>query len=541
MNELRPSEWLTSRTLSRRSLLVAAGGLATTGMLAACSTGSSPAAGSSGSATSSTDTLVAGIGTLQDELVDPHLILNNSNMRPILWALSESLVRRDDDGKLTANLASKWETSTDGLTWTFTLRPDVKMQDGSVFSARDVKTAFDRVTGKNDFSFFSQLRDKYVGTTDLGDGKVQVKLKAAYPNLLDEMPDPIPTDYYNKVGDEAFRKQPIGAGAFKFVSQKIHDSVTFERFDGFFDPSRMPNFKTFVLRIVPDVTTRVAGLLSGQLDLAHGLNAASVKQLESSKDVRVLRKDDTSFGMVQFEDTYFPDRPSPLLDKRVRQALVYALDRPSMVNSLYQGFAGVVANATLPITFGNDPTLQAYPYDPAKAKQLLAEAGHPNFSFVFRSASVDNTLSNVQRLCQAMVSYWQAIGVNATYQPLDNAVIVADHRAHKVTGARLGGWPSSWYYTPYYVPHNSLYSSAYNTGVKDPSWDALIDRLDSSAPDPTKAEQVALEYSRKLYDELPIFPVLSYPTLVGVGPKVQDFKLQAGNPYFGPWGSLRAV
>ena len=96
--------------------------------------------------------------------------------------------------------------------------------------------------------------------------------------MLEDIPTPLPTAYYNQMGDAAFRKQPMAAGAFKFVSQQINVGMTFERFDDFWDKSRVPNFKTMKLLIVPDESTRVAGLEAGSLDIAASLSAASAQQ-----------------------------------------------------------------------------------------------------------------------------------------------------------------------------------------------------------------------------------------------------------------------
>ncbi|MFC4943774.1 ABC transporter substrate-binding protein [Pseudonocardia sp. GCM10023141] len=527
-------------TMSRRAVLAVAGGVALAGILGSCSNDNATVPAGSGSGTAATDVLVAAVGSFATETVDPHVAPNNSNLRPVMWAISETLARRDLDGKLVPNLALSWETSSDALTWTFTLRPGVMMQDGSTFAGRDVKTAIDRVTMNPEFTYFAQLRESLEAVNVLGDGRVSVKLKKPYPTILDELPVPIPTAYYEQVGNAEFGKRPLGAGAFKFVSQQIHGSVTMERFDGYFDKSRMPNFKTLKMLIIPDESARIAGLLNGQIDIAHGLSANSVKQLEGAPNIRVLRKDNASFGAVNFQDLYFPDRPSPFLDVRVRKALIYALDRQSMVTSLYQGYATVVANFTLPITLGNDASLAPYPYDPQRAKQLLADAGAENLTFDFRSYTVDNVQPNVQRLSQAMVGYWAQIGAKVNYQAVDNAVVLAQHRAHTLTGIRIGGWPANVFYKANYSAHNTLYGAGFSTSVRDPALDAIIDRLDA-ATDSGREESIANEYSRYVYDNVPIFPVLGFPSLVGIGPKVRDFQLQAGNPYLGPFWSLQAA
>src|SRR5207249_2626342 len=137
----------------------------------------------------------------------------------------------------------------DGLTWTFTLRDGVKMHDGSTFTARDVATSIDRVLTDKAVNARQSGRDfsnRIADVKIIDDGHVAITTKAPYAFVLNEgfLPPPIPTDYLKKVGSESFTKEPLAAGAFRFLSQKINQEMIYERFDDFWDKSRLPNFKT---------------------------------------------------------------------------------------------------------------------------------------------------------------------------------------------------------------------------------------------------------------------------------------------------------
>lgn len=502
--------------------------------------GSSPtAAGASPAATTpakpSTDTLTVGVSTLQEQIPDPHLVLGG-NLNPVFWSVADTLVRRDLEGKLTPSLATEWKTSDDGLTWTFKLRSGVKMQDGSAFTATDVKTAVDRVKGA-DFTPFITFNKFVTGADVVDDSTVVIKTNQPYPTLPGDLPAPIPTQYYTKTGDAEFRKKPLAAGAFRFTTQELNASMSFEAFDGYWDATRKPNFKNLILKIVPEESTRVAGLKTGALDIAHGLTPNGAQQIQGG-DIKTMRIDGTATMVASCLDLFTPDTPSPFLDVRLRKALLMAIDRPAIVKGLYGGYAAVPDNITFKATLGNNPDKKAVPFDVKQAKDLIAQSGVKNLAVQLHTYTQTTTIADVQKLAESVVAYWQQAGVNATLDAVDANSYLPKYRSHGYTGFGILGFPAFGYFEPVYL--NTFYSStgAY-ASLKSSKTDELFTKL-ATTVDLKQREALGRQLSDYVYDELPGLPLVSATTIYGVGPKVAEWQLMQANPYAGPFWYLRA-
>jgi peptide/nickel transport system substrate-binding protein len=535
-------ERLITRELSRRHFLLASGALSLGGVLAACST--SPSTTTTNVA--HTDTLNVGIVSLAKQTGDPHTAyVHPDGTYCIGHSVAEQLVRRDFDAKHVPNLATDWKISSDNLTWTFTLRADVKMQDGSLFSARDIKTALDRVIKyPADFPIYAGLTGAIDSYKVIDNTHFSITTKQPWATMLDDMPYPIATDYYNKVGDDQFRKLPIAAGAWRFVSVQTNQSLSFQRFDGFFDKARLPNFKNLNLLIVPEESSRVAGIVSGSLDLAFNLSHNSAQQLASSgaKGVRVLKNNAPCAVPALWLQDFNPTKGnpnSPLGIQAVRQALIYALDRESIAKNLYQGDAAVATNLVLPSSLGYDSKLKPIPYDPAKAKQLLKDAGHSNLSWNLSSKIADPTITDIQKLCEAMVGYWKAVGVTVTYTPYDSGLLGDLQDSHKLTGAKLAGWTGPSLYEPAVLASNYL-TSASDNSTNDPKIDSLVQRM-LNTPDEAARAKITLEFSDYMYSSQTMPVIVTLPAIVGAGPHVAEYRFLTANPAAGPFWGLTAA
>jgi peptide/nickel transport system substrate-binding protein len=495
-----------------------------------------PTVPSGGEAT--TDTITIGVQSLQDQFVDPHLTVGGL-LLPLQWAISERLYRRDLDGTLGPNLATGYEISDDQLTWTFTLRDDVKMHDGSTFTARDVKTAIDRVLGSDAFAHASAFRSNVTGATVVDDTTVEVHTSKPFATLLDDMPVPIPTGYYEEVGEEGFRAHPMAAGAFRFVSQELNASVTYERFDDFFDEERKPNFENLVYEIIPDESSRVAGMRTGALDMTFGLTALAAEQLGREADIEIMESKDTATAWVMTLDNYFPEDPSPLLDVRVRKALLMAVDRQSIVDSLYRGYATVPAGGVPPVTLGYDDSLEPYPYDPEEAQRLLAEAGASGMSLTLNAYSATSSVPDFAKLAETIVGYWNQVGVDASLNIADANSILPAWRAHQLRGAGLIAGPSLSYAEPSGLGNPHYASNGSYTTLNDPEMDQLLARIDA-AVDVDEREELGREFNEVLHRELYGLPIVLVSSLVAVGPDVASFELMRANPHAGPLWQLRA-
>jgi peptide/nickel transport system substrate-binding protein len=518
---------------------------ATTGGSAATAPPDTSASGALGSVTeivgdapaeAANQTINVAVAALDDQIPDPHLV-TGGNKNVILWTTFEQLARREVDGSLVPNLAESWTTSEDSLTWTLKLRSGVKFHDGSDFVAQDVVTAVERVKGA-DFVPFVQVNKYLVGATVIDDLTVELTTNAPYPTLMIDLPAPIPTAYYEEVGDAAFRSAPIGTGMFMFKSQELNASMTFEKFDGFWDPTRTPNFKTLVLQIVPEESARLAGLQTGAIDLAHGMTSNSAVQMQGS-DLRVVEVKNASTAVLGVFEMLNPTSGAPLTNVEVRKALLMAIDREGIAQSLYGGFAVVPNNINVPISLGYLEDLPGYAYDPEGAKQILEETGNSDLSVTLYSYSATTAIPEVRKLVEAIVGYWQQIGIDAQLDIADAATYLPKYRGKEFTsGVGMLGFPSFGYiepngYATFYLP------TGYYPSLDDPEFTELFGKV-STTVDIDERRALAEEMSRYMHDTLPALPILRPSALFGVGTKIASFTPMASNPYAGPFWQLRA-
>lgn len=484
-----------------------------------------------------TDTITVGVASLQEQFPDPHLAVGGL-LFPLRFAIADGLYSQALDATWQPALATGSEVSDDGLTWTFTLREGVINHDGSEFTAQDVKTAVDRVLGSEDFAHFAQFRRFATGANVIDDYTVEITTNQPFATLVEDMPAPIPTDYYNEVGEDGFRSHPMAAGPFKFVSQELNASVTYERHDDYWDTENRPNFQNLVFEIIPDESSRVAGIQTGALDVAAGLSPLAAQPLEGEPEVSVLETPATAQGDVYVIDLRYADEDSPLLDFDVRQALLMAVDREAIAESLYLGYASVPSVGISPITLGYDASREPYPYDPDQARQLLEDAGVSDLSVTLNSYSATASLADVNKLVEAVAGYWEQIGVNVELRITDANSYLPEYRANNLRGLGVLSSPSQYFTDP------SRYNVFYTTdGAYSMLARSEIDEMFATMTgtvDPAERAAMGEELGDMLYEELWSLPMVLVSTLHAVGPDVEEWSLMDGNPYAFPMQTLIA-
>jgi peptide/nickel transport system substrate-binding protein len=539
-------EQLLSGQMTRRQLFIATGGLTLAGALAAC-TSTNTTRSVSVPKVSRYSTLNVGIEDLSTQDPDPMAAYSHGGIRTAIWSsLGEPLVRRNLQGALTPALATSWTISPDGLTWTFHLREGVQMQDGTPFTSQDVQTAITRVKNyPGVFSLNEPAVNAMTAVNLIDANTIAITTSAPYVSMLDDLPIPIPTAYYHSVGDAHYGNFPLAAGPFKFVSQSLNQSMTFERFDAFWDPTRKPNFKTLNLVLLPEESTRIAGLQSGSLDVAHDLSQNGVQQLTGQNGINIITGKNTAGANIYLAalnpmSPTLPKAASPVHDVRVRLAMLYALDLKAMASSVFRGEAEPWNFLGTPLTLGANPANTPRPYDPAKARQLLQQAGHPSFDFELVSKNADNDIPNVQSFGEAIVAYWQAVGINATYAPMEPTLQAELQDSHVFTGAFMIGLEALKMQDPSYQANEFMLPTAGNVSVDDPKLFAFANQLNTTI-DPTARLKVARDYNDYLYQTEPCFTLMLLNSFSAIGPHVSEWLLQAGNGECGPFWNLRGA
>ena len=327
----------------------------------------------------------------------------------IVENMFDSLLWRDPKtNALIPHLAESYKVSDDGLLWTLKLRQDVKFWNGDPFTSADVKFSIVRIQDPN---LKSQYRPhiadiKQINTPD----PYTVELVMAKPNPI--LPayfvqtiKIVPMKYTQQVGNDQFARKPMGSGPFKFVEWVKDDHLTLAaNKDYFLGP---PKIDTLIFRPIPEASTRLAELLSGTVDVITNVPPQMIAQINTSPNTATA-----SVGTSRQIYVGLRTEVKPLDDVRVRQAINYAVDIDAIIKNVLGGNATRVPAAVPFHTFGHDPTLKPYPYDPQKAKTLLTEAGYPN-GFTIDFDSPNGRYLKDKEVAQVIAGYLAKVGIKA--------------------------------------------------------------------------------------------------------------------------------
>ncbi len=324
----------------------------------------------------------------------------------------------DEKGNVTPGLVTSWTESADGLTWEFIVRKGVKFHNGEELTARDIVYTLERMSSKDSVHSAGDVLKKVLKSVEAVDPyKVKLYLKKrllTLPIIL-SWQQSVPILPYNleAKGTDFARKHPIGTGPYKFVSRKKGEYIRYEALDRHW--RKVPHYKDLELRLVPEDFSRLAMLRRRDVDIA-GLPLAFKSEAEKAglKTWSIKQMMNVS---VAFWGIFTPDRPGydknyPPLKKEVRQALNLAIDRKEIAKSIMYGEAEPSQlHFLLPWQRGWNPEWKPYPYNPKKAKELLAQAGYPN-GFKIKMYLSMGKLAEGNELGQAIAMYLEKVGIN---------------------------------------------------------------------------------------------------------------------------------
>lgn len=329
---------------------------------------------------------------------------NVSASLAILWPVFDGLTMLDANGKLQPGLASSWK-AVDDKTWEFTLG-DFTWHNGRAVTVQDVTGSLDRYT-KVENKFATSALFPSVESYSASGKTITFKMKTVDPiwpttvGLL--MITPI--QELNAAGDVEFFRKPIGSGPFKVVDVNFNRSLIFTAADsGHKSPRGLPKLKDLEIQIVPDATARYAALKAGVIDMASGVTPSSSAAAPADGFDLVTAQSNSTVSYLL--DTY----NGPTANLKVRQAINYAVDKDAMIKGIYNG-VGLADGQHLGTTaLGYNPNVKPYPYDPAKAKALLAEAGYANGFTLDMTTIIVATMN--KDLAEYIASQLKDVGIN---------------------------------------------------------------------------------------------------------------------------------
>ena len=296
--------------------------------------------------------------------LDPHLQWDTDSYS-VYRNIFDNLVTRDQSGKVVPQIGTAWKY-VDDKTLDFEIRQGVTFHDGSKLTADDVAYSVNRIIDPKlkspQFSQFSQIIKAEV----VGPNKVRITTKSPYPALLAQLVklSIVPKAYAEKVGEQGFNAKPIGSGPYKLVSHQKGVRTELEADEDYWGGK--PPFQHVTFRAVPDVSTRIADLRTGQADLVRDVPPDQAISLKSEPGIKILAVPTERVGYM-----YINAESGPTKDVRVRQAIAYSIDKQGLIDALLQGYGKSVDIIGAPPVFGYTTDVKGYDYDPAKAKALV--------------------------------------------------------------------------------------------------------------------------------------------------------------------------
>jgi peptide/nickel transport system substrate-binding protein len=340
----------------------------------------------------------------------------------------------------------------------------------------------------------------------------------------------VPKKYVEKVGDEGFKKAPVGAGPYKLVSFKPGVELVLEAYDGYW--RKKPAIKTLIFKVVPDDATRLAALKRGEVDVAYGLSGAIAEEVKRTPGLVLKAAKIPVTNWLVFADQ--TDPKSPWHDRRVRLAANLAINREAINTAGYLGL-GRISASFIPQSLEYYWRPPPYPYDPRRARALLAEAGYPNG---FEAGDLSSEPFAGSGIGEPVVNDLNAVGIRVKLRLLERAAFLkqfADKSLKNVILAGSGAPGNAATRIEQYAVTGGLY--AYGSY---PEVDGLFN-AQAAEGNPVARRQILARMQQLITERVMFGPVLEYAYLVSIGPRVAVDAVNAlpDDPYTAPYEDLR--
>ena len=450
----------------------------------------------------------------------------------ILYALHDAMVKPMPGKSMAPSLAESWSMSPDGLVYELVLRKGVRFHSGEPVTAEDVKFSFERYRGIS----AKVLKVKVAAIETPDAAHVRFRLKQPWPDFMTFYGTPatgagwiVPKKYVEKVGEEGFKKHPIGAGPYRFVSFNPGVELVLEAFEGYW--RKTPSVKQLSFKAVTDSATRLAMLKRGEADIAYATTGPLGEEVRRSPGLTLHPTPFSSTHWLVFADQW--DASSPWHDRRVRLAANYAVDRQAINQAETLGFSKITGSI-IPTSFDFYWQPPVYPYDPAKAKQLLAEAGYPK-GFDAGDLNCDAGTSDY---AEPLLNYLQAAGIRTRLRPVERAGFLKAYQEKKLKNLIYGLSGISGNAATR-IESFTASTGAYAYGGY-PDIDGLV-REQATELDTKKREAILHRIQQLIHEKVMYLPIWQLALLQASGPRVADSGLGhiTDYPWSAPYEDLR--
>ncbi len=447
-----------------------------------------------------------------DEL-DPAYSLHGVGITLPLYLFHDSLIKVMPEGVYTPSLAESWTVSPDAKVYEFKLRKGVKFHNGQTMTAEDVIFSFQRYKGVS----AKMIHDRTEKVEALNPYLVRISFKESFPNFLEyflagagTVGWTVPKKYVEEVGDAGFKKHPIGCGPYKFVESVPGVRFVGEAFEGYW--RKVPHIKRMEFLTIPEPATRLAMVKRGEVDVATLLQGIFYENAKKDPNLRLLTPQSPTRWIAYMAAQWDPK--SPWSDQRVRLAASLAIDRQTLADVNMPG-CGPIGS----IGLAGDPfsaQFPAHPYDPERAKKLLAEAGYPNG---FNGGKYYPHEGGYWPYGEQVANYWKKVGINMETLLLDRPALLAMRGAKKMKGAtfiELITQPS--------IGASLAFLFGPRSYGKYPEIEALWAKYNQAVDSNVRKDLIA-KIQKLVYEKVMWIPLTNTNCPTAFGPRVK------GNPY----------
>ncbi|HZF06569.1 MAG TPA: ABC transporter substrate-binding protein [Patescibacteria group bacterium] len=431
-------------------------------------------------------------------------------------ALHDALVKPMPANLMAPSLAASWTESSDGLRYEFVLRRGVTFHDGDPLTADDVKFSFERYRG----AAAKLLRDKVKAVEIVAPQRIRFVLHEPWPDFLTFYATPatgaawiVPKKYVERVGEAGFKKQPIGAGPYKFVSHQPGVELVLEAYDKYW--RKAPSVKRLVMKVVPEEPTRLAMLKNGEADIAYLMTGPVAEEIKRTPTLRLIPSGGQWVTAVCMLDQ--ADPRSPWHDARVRLAASHAIDRKAIADADSLGASPPMGSMIPPATEFALP-VEPPAYDPAKARHLLREAGYPNG---FDAGEMVGTVQ-FSNAAEAVINYFAAVGIRSRLRTMERVAYLTAWKDKKLKGLLFcgaGGYGNAATRVENYFVSGGTYAAGGHPDIDD------LFQQQARELDRVKRQALLQRIQRLAHERVLFLPVYALFFNNGVGPRVQESSL----------------
>ena len=430
-----------------------------------------------------------------------------------LYALHDALIKPLPGNAMAPCLAESWGESADGLSYEFKLREGLTFHNGDPFTAEDVKFSFERYKGASANLFREKVKEVEV----VDPHRVRFHLAEPWPDFLAFYGRPatgaawiVPKKYLEQVGDDAFKKHPIGLGPYKFVGFQVGIELVVEANEQYW--RKVPSVKRLIFKGVPERPTRLAMVKTGEADIGFLMTGPEAIETQRDPKLRLAKTFSAGLWFIVFPEQWNPK--SPWHDRRVRLAAAHAVDMQAINEAERLGLSRLTGSI-VPREFEFALPLEPYSHNPAEAKRLLAEAGYPNG---FDTGEV-TPIPPFTSMGESVANYLGAVGIRAKVRVLERAAFFTAWHEKKIKGAIVGGTAAQGNAAAR-IGEFAVTGGYYADGSY-PDIDELF-RLQATERDRQKRETLLHQVQRLMYERVMFAPIMEPVSLHAVGPRVEE-------------------